>query len=54
MIIETIIVAALAAEPPSHRCTTDTECEAICLTDEECANLNRVWYLEQEIRHEPD
>ena len=29
--------------PPSHRCETDTECEAICLTDEECKALNDEW-----------
>ena len=40
--------AGLLQVLPSHNCTTDTECEDICLTDQECDHINQLFLTNQE------
>jgi hypothetical protein len=42
-----LLLIAVLSLPPSQRCETDTECEAICLTDVECEELDDEWRQDQ-------
>jgi hypothetical protein len=46
--MSTLLLMLVLALPPSQRCETDTECEAICLTDLECEELDDEWREDNE------